>query len=124
MNKRISTVGIISVNTLGEATVFEVGDSETIAPFNYVIAVQREKAIFLESEFDFSDYAIFSIPLEPPEINENLTMTRINESPNIVVHKISVFLVSSSSVVHIGSSQTLNAESRIKHIRHLLRERP
>ncbi|WP_171655594.1 spore germination protein GerPE [Paenibacillus foliorum] len=124
MNNRISSIGTIKINTVGEATVFEVGDSENMAPFNYAIAVQREKAIFLEKEFDFSEYAIFSIPLEAPVIDENVQLMRINESPHIVVNKISVFLVSASAIVHIGSSETLYAQSRIKHIRHLLKERP
>jgi spore germination protein PE len=109
---------------VGIDTVLEVGDSQQLTPVNYTIAVQREKAIFFENEIDFSEYEIFSRPLAQPVIHENFRMTRINETSHIVVHKADVFLLSSAAIVHVGSSQKLYAQSRIKHIRHLLREKP
>ncbi|MCS7464411.1 spore germination protein GerPE [Paenibacillus doosanensis] len=124
MQQRISCVGTLHVNTVGDVTALEVGDTERLSPSNYTIAVQREKAIFLESEFDFADYNIFYQPLIPPDPREPLIMNRINMCPNITVRKVNVFLTSASAIVHIGSSQSLKAQSRIKHIRHLLRERP
>ncbi|WP_282935843.1 spore germination protein GerPE [Paenibacillus sp. RC67] len=124
MDRRVSTVGYLKVNTLGTATVLEVGDSDQLTPFNYTIAVQREKAIFVQNEFRFSDYSLFSRHLLDPIIDESLYMKRTNVTPNITVNKINIFLVSSSSIAHIGSSENLLAQSRIKHIRHLLKERP
>ncbi|WP_028552806.1 spore germination protein GerPE [Paenibacillus sp. UNC451MF] len=124
MDQRVSTVGYLKINTLGVATVLEIGDSDQLTPFNYTIAVQREKAIFIQNEFRFSDYSLFSRSLLVPIINENIYMSRVNETPNITVNKINMFLASSSSIFHIGSSDNLQAQSRIKHIRHLLKERP
>jgi len=124
MDYRVTTVGYMKLNTLGTSTVLEVGDSEKLTPFNYTIAVQREQAIFIQNEFRFSDYSLFSRPLLDPVIHESLSMKRTNVSPNIRVDRINMFLVNSSSIAHIGSSDNLIAQSRIKHIRHLLRERP
>lgn len=124
MQKRISAVGKIKINTVGASTIFEVGDSRQLMPFNYTIAVQREKSIYIQSEFNFSDYQIFARPLLQPVVDEPLRMTRTNGSPNIVVKDINVFITSSSSIAHIGSSEELTAQSRIKHVRHLLREEP
>lgn len=124
MNDRVSIIGTINVNMVEEATVLQIGDSTEITPFNYTIAVQRERAIFIQSEFDFSDYSLFSRPLVQPVVNEPIRIVRINESPRIDVHHVHTFRVSSSAVVHIGSSERLKSETRIKHVRHLLREEP
>ncbi|UVI33292.1 spore germination protein GerPE [Paenibacillus spongiae] len=121
---RISSVGHIRITDIGITTVAEIGDSERIMPANYVIAVQRERAIFFQNEFSFLDWEIFFRPIVQPVVNENIKMTTINESPVIGVRNIDLFSVSSSAVFHIGSSDSLKAETRIKHIRHLLRERP
>lgn len=124
MNGRLSVVGTLNINTVSNTTVLEIGDSEDIAPINYTLAVQREKAIFWENEFDFSDYTIFSRAFPQPVANEPITITRIQECPQINVHHIRVFILLFSAVTHIGSSERLNSETRIKHVRHLLRESP
>lgn len=124
MSNRISSVGKMKINTVGAATVAEIGDSKQLTPINYTIAVQRERAVFLEQEFDFVDYSVFTRPLLQPIVDEYVQMTRIQRCPYIVVQDINLFITSSSSIVHIGSSEQLNSQSRIKHIRHLLREEP
>lgn len=124
MTCRISSVGQIRITDIGSTTAFEIGDSEQITPLTHIIAVQREKAVFFQNEFNFRDYAIFFRPISQALLNEEIRMTTINESNVINVQKIEIFSTSSSGVVHIGSSETMRAESRIKNIRHLLRERP
>ncbi|OXM86998.1 spore germination protein GerPE [Paenibacillus rigui] len=124
LNRRISSVGAIKVNTVGTSTTMEIGDSKQLAPLNFTIAVQRERAVYLQNEFDFSEYTLFSIPLVQPVVTESFQLTRLSTTPYIVVQDVNVFITSSSSIVHIGSSGQLNAQSRIKHIRHLLREKP
>lgn len=122
MASRVSSVGRIRITDV--SSCLEIGDSEQITPVNHVIAVQREKVIFFQNEFNFRDYAIFFRPMAIPVVNENIRMTTTNESSVIGVKNIEIFSVSSSGVVQIGSSEALRSESRIKHIRHLLRERP
>ncbi|MFE5322983.1 spore germination protein GerPE [Paenibacillus sp. NPDC056579] len=124
MDARISRVGTINITTLGSATAMEIGDSKDIAPFNNTIAVQRERAVFLQSEMDFQDYSLFSRALAVPIVHEPIRINRINTCPLISVDHIHVFIISGSAVVHVGSSERLRSETRIKHIRHLLREEP
>ncbi|RCW51248.1 spore germination protein GerPE [Paenibacillus prosopidis] len=124
MTNRVSSVGHIQVTDSGSTTTLEIGDSEYITPLNHIIAVQREKAVFFQNEFNFRDYAIFFRPISQTVLNEDIRMTTTNKCSVISVLKIDIFAISVSGVVHIGSSETLRAESRIKNIRHLLRERP
>ncbi|QYR22593.1 spore germination protein GerPE [Paenibacillus sp. sptzw28] len=124
MTSRVSSVGQIRITDTGATAVFEIGDSKQISPVNHSIAVQREKAIYFQNEFNFRDYAIFFRPISESVLNEKIRMTTINESAVIGVQNIDVFAISGAAVVQIGSSEALRAETRIKHIRHLLRERP
>ena len=124
MNPRISNVGSIHVTVVGNPAVFEIGDSQQLNPCSYAIAVQRQQAIFREAEFNFRDYPLFSRRLLRPVVHEDIRIRTINDSPEIRVDKIKIFSVSSSSIIHLGSSQTLITDSRIKNIRHVFQERP
>jgi spore germination protein PE len=124
LNSRISLIEQLRIHTSNDTTIIEIGDSAEITPLAFSIAVQRERAVFYANEFNFDDYSIFSRKLLQPVITENITKIRMNDSPVIRVRKIDISTVASCGVVHLGSSRLLKAESRIKHIRHLLRERP
>ncbi|HUC92230.1 MAG TPA: spore germination protein GerPE [Paenibacillus sp.] len=124
MNSRISSVGQISNTFTDTTSSIEIGDTVKFAPVTHGVLVQREKAVFFDHEFNLKDYSIFFRPLLQPVVTENITMTRINESPVIQVQKINIFRVLGCSIAHLGSSQMTKAESRSKAIRHLLRERP
>jgi spore germination protein PE len=123
MNNRISSIGHISATAVDDSSIIEIGDTVEITPVNHVIAVQRERAIFFENEFNFMDYSMFARPLVQLVVKEDIALTRINESPVIQVKNINILRVLGSSLVHLGSSQMMKAEARIKNIRHLLRER-
>ncbi|OCA89039.1 spore germination protein GerPE [Pseudobacillus wudalianchiensis] len=120
MFKRTSIVQDTRVVTVADSSVFEIGDSATMTLRNNVLAVQRQAEIFFGNEGNLNDYPIFSRPRLIPLIDENLTVTRYNLSPFIRVNHISIVGVASSSVLHIGSTGIIDAESRIKHIRQLL----
>jgi len=121
---RISSVGHIQITTVVFPSVFEIGDSVQITPVNRVIAVQRQRAVFFQNEFNFPDYDIFFRPIVQAVPNEQFRMTTINESNEISVQNLELFSISAASVVHIGSSEALRADSRIKNVRHLLQELP
>lgn len=108
---------------MGETAVLEIGDSVQVTPSINIIAVQREKAIFWEDEFNFRDYPIFKKEIPQPIVDEEIEMTIKNESPLIRVQNIFIRSLVGSSVVHIGSSEMIQSETREKHIRHLLREK-
>lgn len=119
MEKRTSSVQNVKLTTLSTGTIFEIGDSKEITPVSQAIAIQRERAIFHVNELHFQDFFVFSMPIPQPIADQSVEMIRVNESPYIQVGYIDLFSISSSAVVHLGSSETLQADSRIKHIRHL-----
>ena len=124
MHKRMTSVQSVKLTELGSTSVLEIGDSKMITPTSRAIAVQRERAIFLMNEFNFRNFPIFSIPLIQPAVEEHMEMTTFQEQTYIQVDEIEIFSTTASSIIHLGSSERLHADSRIKHIRHFLREKP
>ncbi|MFM1653395.1 spore germination protein GerPE [Brevibacillus sp. B_LB10_24] len=123
MNSRISSVQHVSILNIDPYSIFEVGDSFHVHPITKAIAVQRQQAIFLESEFPLSDYPMFTERIPQPFVVEPLKMETINKSPFLNVDNIKINNMVSSSVLHLGSSRILHSEARVKTIRHLLREK-
>lgn len=119
LDKRTSLVNKINLISLGNASTFEIGDSNHIQALTRALAIQREKELFLGNEGDFQQYKIFSvdIPFEP--INEILTYENTPLVPFLKVNQINITAISSSSVLHIGSCKNIYTEARVKHIRHL-----
>jgi spore germination protein PE len=120
MFHRTSVVPHAFVNSLSFSSIFEIGDSHKINTNSVAIAVQREYPLFIENEADFKNYRIFSEIIPTPVIDERVYSTFIHENPLIKVNSISVTGASNSSVIQIGSSTTIKAEARVKHIRQLL----
>ncbi|MFK2825527.1 spore germination protein GerPE [Bacillus sp. B190/17] len=122
MFKRTSVVKHIRVVTVSDSSVVEIGDSAAMKLGNRVLAVQRQTELFYGNEGNFEDYPIFSKAIPVLKTDENLAFTRYNLSPFIRVGHINIIGVASSSVLHIGSTGMIHADSRIKHIRQLLHE--
>ncbi len=122
MYRRISMVGGIYVNAISFSSLLEIGDSKYITPVMQALAVKREYPLIFTNEGSFREYSIFSRPIPRLPMDDPFAMAIFNEKPTINVSTIRVTGVSSSSVVHIGSTDTINAEARIKHIRQLLRQ--
>ncbi|NLP50000.1 spore germination protein GerPE [Bacillus sp. RO1] len=117
---RISRVNDINLHSLSFSSYFHIGDSYYINAKSRALAVKREFPRFYGNEGNFSEYPIFSMQSPTPVITERVNMAVNNVNPNICVNSIKIKGVSSSSVLQIGSSQTVCAESRVKHIRQLL----
>lgn len=123
MNRRVTSIDSLEHLSVDDSSVIQIGDSDQIRSCAVVIAVQREKAVFFENEFNFRDYAFFSEPIPKPQLTEPICITACKEAPVIRVHKVNVPFVVASSVIHIGSSDRITSVARVKHIRHLLREK-
>ncbi|WP_394136710.1 spore germination protein GerPE [Cytobacillus oceanisediminis] len=123
MLQRTSAVDKINIDTISFSSIFEIGDSTYIQGFSRAIAVQREAEFFNAREGNYSVYPIFSesIPLLPIEEEISIQTTQLN--PVIKVQNIDVIGVSSSSIIHIGSSKHISMETRVKHIRQLYPKR-
>lgn len=117
---RISNVNEINVHSLAFSSHFVIGDSCFINARSKALAVKREFPRFYGKEGSFSEYPIFSMENPIPIVNENVQMCVNNVNPNIFVNRIKIKGISSSSVLQVGSTNTVFAESKIKHIRQLL----
>ncbi|MFT4414881.1 spore germination protein GerPE [Fredinandcohnia humi] len=118
--KRISVVDFIKLTALSFSGIFEVGDSKKITPVSQALAVQREVPLFFTNEGDFSAYPIFSRKLPRITIDETVNTKIHHLNPVIKVGTIRVNGVSSAAILHIGSTDLIRAESKVKHIRKLL----
>lgn len=120
MLKRTSIVDSLIVDSLQISSLLELGDSTCIQGGNRALAVQREREIFFGNEDDFSRYSIFSEQIPIPPISERIAVEHYHgPGANIKVGNIRILGVSASSIVHVGSSCSVQMESRVKHIRQL-----
>lgn len=118
---RISVVGRTKILNVSNASIFHVGDSVEMKPKAKVLAVQREVSSFLGDEGSFKAYRIFSQPIPEVEATEKVAMDVRNPNRWIKVSRVSVMSVTASSIFQIGSSNELDTEARVKHIRQLLK---
>jgi spore germination protein PE len=117
---RISEVTNIKLQSVNSSSVLQVGDSYKLKPFSRAIAVQREGALFLGEEGDFSKYEIFNMKLPIPYAEESVTTNFINECPAIVTENVYILSLAASSIFHIGSTKIIESEARVKHFRQLI----
>jgi spore germination protein PE len=120
MLQRSSYVDHIDVKIISFASLLQIGDSCIINGFSRALAVQREIEIFYGNEGNYAAYSSFSEPIPLPLIKENISYRSHHLNPMIRVNKLNVIGVSSSSVLHVGNSQHVSMETRVKHIRQLL----
>jgi spore germination protein PE len=102
------------------SSILQLGDSRIINGFNRALAVQREAEIFYDNEGNFSDYPVFFEPIPLPTLDENISIRTHHLNPVIKVNKIRIVGVSASAIIHVGNSEHVSMEARVKHIRQLL----
>jgi spore germination protein PE len=119
MLKRTSVVNAIKVNSASFASTIQLGDSRMVNGFSRALAVQREADVFFGKEGNFSKYPIFSEPIPLLPITDELTLSTHNTLPVIKVNTISILAMSSSAILHVGNSENVSMEARVKHIRQL-----
>ena len=120
MLRRTSIVDSLKVDAVFFDSVIEIGDSSYIQSFSRALAIQREAEIFFGNEGDFNRYPVFSIPLYFQPIDDEFSMYTEHLQPVIKINSIDIIGASAASVIHIGSSNHISMESRLKHIRQLL----
>jgi len=119
MLQRSSVVNTIKVNSASFASTIQLGDSRIINGFSRALAVQREADVFFAKEGNFSNYRTFSEPIPLLPITEKMSLSTHNPFPVIKVNNISILAMSSSAILHVGNSENVSLEARIKHIRQL-----
>ncbi|UZW66457.1 spore germination protein GerPE [Priestia flexa] len=123
MLSRISQVNHLTLNSLLSSSLCQIGDSTHIVLKTRVLAIKREYPLFYGREGDFNSYDVFNEPIPQP-INEFINMQVNNTAPLIKVDRVTIRGCSFSSVIHVGSTCTIDAEARIKHIRQLEGDTP
>lgn len=120
MLQRTSFINYMDIKVASYSSILQVGDSCIINGFSRALAVQREVEAFYENEGNFSVYPVFSEPIPFLPITENVTYISHHLNPVIKVNKLHVIGFSAASILHVGNSQHISMEARIKHIRQLL----
>lgn len=120
INKRNSIVKLLDMKLMLFGSVLEVGDSVQLKGHTNALAVQRTKQLFDAREGDLRSFSAFNKPIPLPPIYEPFNIKdKINDIPNIRVGNIHVITVSSASIVHIGSTNHVALEARVKNIRQI-----
>lgn len=122
MLSRVSQVQKVYITSLSNSSIAQIGDSKCINAISRALAVQREAEIFFGNEGEFSQYPIFSEPIPLPPLEDELRFQKIDLAPCIKVSHIKINGLASASIFHIGNSDSVYMESRVKHIRQLLNE--
>jgi len=120
MMQRSSYVDHINVKSIFFSSTLQLGDSCIINGFSRALAVQREAEIFYGKEGNYAAYSTFSEPIPFDPITENITYRSHHLNPIIKVNKLNVLGASSASILHVGNSQHISMETRVKHVRQLL----
>jgi spore germination protein PE len=120
MFQRSSIVDTIKVRSVSIASTVQLGDSCIINGFSRALAVQREAEIFFGKEGNFSSYPVFTEPIPFLPLNESFNYSTHHFNPSIKVQNIDITGISSSSILHVGNSEHISMEARVKHIRQLL----
>ncbi|HEX7066479.1 MAG TPA: spore germination protein GerPE [Bacillales bacterium] len=118
MPKRLSLVGNIGVNSSVSSSVIQIGDSVSLTPRSKALAVQKEYPIFRSDEGDYASFDIYSQKIPEVPFPCNVQMTTYNEVPVIKVGNIRVMGIAASGILHVGSTQFTDSESRVQHFRH------
>ncbi|KGX83900.1 spore germination protein GerPE [Pontibacillus marinus] len=121
MNKRISRVGDIHVNSLTYSSIIEIGDAVEATPNSRALAVQKEGAIFTDRDFPFNDFPVFTEELPYFDKKISIDQERVPCNPYIDVNSVHIEGISAASILQVGNLEYLDAEARVKHFR-ILRE--
>jgi spore germination protein PE len=115
--KRTSLVNGVGVSSFAESSICQVGDSNEIIAYDAVFALQKRLGSFSGNEgaveHDTLSKKEMPFPAYPTEVN----MAVFHEVPFINVNRIRVIGISSSSLLHIGSTNRVFMQAKIKHIR-------
>ncbi|HEU5138712.1 MAG TPA: spore germination protein GerPE [Bacillales bacterium] len=118
MPKRLSLVDTVEVNSSVSSSVIQVGDSVKLTPRSKALAVQKEYPIYRSDEGDYTAFDVYAQKIPEVPFECNVKMSTYNEVPVIKVGNIRIMGIAASGMLHVGSAQSTDAESRVQHFRH------
>ncbi|RST75199.1 spore germination protein GerPE [Siminovitchia acidinfaciens] len=120
MPLRGSVVKMIDIKSMLFGSVVEVGDTVHLKAYTNALAVQRNKELFFVNEGNYNNFNAFKIPIPIPPLPVPLpSITKYNECPDIHVGNIHLITMSSSAIMQIGTTNHINSEARVLHIRQI-----
>ncbi|RAU91701.1 spore germination protein GerPE [Paenibacillus sp. YN15] len=115
---RTSIVGGVRIISSQISSIVQFGDSCGMAAVSKVLAVQQETPNFQGNEGEnLGAYPIYSLELPVVTPSDEVLMNRRNPCPSIQVGAISIYGLSASTVLQIGSTRLIDLENRTLHIR-------
>jgi hypothetical protein len=108
----------VKINSASDSSIVQFGDGENTKLKTFAIAVQRAIPNDLGDETRFASYPVFFLPSPQPAGPPGGFLVKAQPDAVIQVGFLTAVAVRSASVVRIGNSGALEAESRIHHIRH------
>lgn len=115
---RTSIVGGVRILSAQISSIVLFGDSCGLAAVSKVLAVQQETANFQGNEGDDMDrYPIYSRELPVVSPDGEVQMARRSLCPEIRVGAVSIYGISASATLQIGSTKLIDLENRTFHIR-------
>ncbi|MFC5450773.1 spore germination protein GerPE [Paenibacillus aestuarii] len=121
---RISIVDSVDINGISSSSILHIGDHVRTELHTQALAVQREIPYFYGNEGNFDVYPFFRRPFPVPQPPEPVQMTVNNWGSFICVGPVRILGVSSSALFQIGSNVTSQSETRIKHFRQSVTNKP
>jgi len=118
--KRHVFVDNVYIINISNSSACICGDSGLIDAYTRALAVQRQVPVFFEDEGNYEDYSIFTRSIPGWQLSSEVELDVINEYKTIHVGCLEVTATASSSVVQLGSNDTMELESRVKAIRHFI----
>jgi len=116
MEQRATRIRQIYILSTVFSSIIQIGDSKKIAPISDILAVQKYGQPAKEEDFPIDDYPIFQAKLLP-KIRVREACGEHYHSNDIKIKNLEVQTVSTSSIIHLGSTREVQSLARIKHIR-------
>lgn len=122
MIQRTSLVNVIKVGAVSEASHIQIGDTNEIYATTVNFAAQQLKPIFKMGMGDkfFEKFKNQHIPF--PIFENEVSMNTFHENSFIKVGVVRSLAVAVSGVMHIGSLNHMEGQSRVHHFRQLPEE--
>ncbi len=115
---RNTAVANLFVNSVSSSSIVQMGDNGYSKLTSRAIAVARAIPNYVDDEFRFAAYPIFFLPRLTPKPCFTVSFQSRSPLSGIRVGSVRTLGVAASSLLRAGCGGPLQAEARIKHIRH------
>lgn len=121
----IAVVHQSAIASMGDGSVFQIGDTNQMNLRSKFVAVHREIPTFFDIEGEFEGFPMFlddqiTIPTRTTSVKMNI----INQNPFIEVDCVTMYTMLNAACFHIGSVEYVFSNARVKQMRQFITEEP